>query len=489
MTIALEESAGTHDAAVKSPAAESVPAALDSGGAGITLPAPTPPPPDPCRFKEGFTRVVDRLERRIETVPLLNKIGRVAQISGLVIESDGPSVAIGDVCKVMSPTGGDAIHAEVVGFRDHRILLMPLGDMHRIHPGAIVSASGYGAAMPIGRGLIGRIIDGLGRPLDGLGSLQTDYTYQLRNAPPNPFRRQRIKETFQTGIKAIDVFTPVGCGQRMGIFAGSGVGKSTLLGMMARGAESEVNVIALIGERGRELREFVEADLGEEGMARSVVIVATSEQPAMVRLRAAMLATTIAEHFRDEGKKVLFMMDSVTRFAMAQREIGLAVGEPPSSRGYTPSVFSLLPRLLERTGAGERGSITAFYTVLVEGDDMNEPIADAVRGILDGHIVLKRALATANHFPAIDVLESVSRLTREICSPGELALMSNARDLLALYRKNEDLINIGAYTKGNNHRIDLAIDKHESLAQFLRQPFGDQVSRSSSYEQIEAVLK
>lgn len=444
---------------------------------------------EPSPFEKGIATVAERLERRLQTIPLLNKIGRVAQISGLVIESDGPNVAIGDVCKVMSPSGGEPVYAEVVGFRDHRILMMPLGDMHRIHPGAIVSASGYGAAMPVGRGLIGRIIDGLGRPLDSYGPLQSDYTYQLRNAPPNPFRRQRIKETFQTGIKAIDVFTPVGCGQRMGIFAGSGVGKSTLLGMMARGAESDVNVIALIGERGRELREFVEGDLGEEGMARSVVVVATSEQPAMVRLRAAMLATTIAEHFRDEGKKVLFMMDSVTRFAMAQREIGLAVGEPPSSRGYTPSVFSLLPRLLERTGAGEHGSITAFYTVLVEGDDMNEPIADAVRGILDGHIVLRRALATANHFPAIDVLESVSRLTREICTPQELAVMSNARDLLALYRKNEDLINIGAYTKGNNQRIDLAIEKYESLARFLRQPFGEKVTRQSSFEQISAILR
>ena len=439
-------------------------------------------------FENALEGVAERLERRLETIPLLNKVGRVAQISGLVIESDGPNVAIGDVCKVTAPNG-EPIYAEVVGFRDHRILMMPLGDMHRIHPGAIVSASGYGAAMPVGRALVGRIMDGLGRPLDGLGPLQADYTYQLRNAPPNPFRRKRIKDTFQTGIKAIDVFTPVGCGQRMGIFAGSGVGKSTLLGMMARGAESDVNVIALVGERGRELREFVEGDLGEEGMARSVVVVATSEQPAMVRLRAAMLATTIAEYFRDEGKKVLFMMDSVTRFAMAQREIGLAVGEPPSSRGYTPSVFSLLPRLLERTGAGEHGSITAFYTVLVEGDDMNEPIADAVRGILDGHIVLKRSLATANHFPAIDVLESVSRLTRELCTPEELAVMSKARDLLALYRKNEDLINIGAYTKGTNPRIDLAIEKYESLARFLRQPFHEKVSRQSSFEQISAILK
>lgn len=426
---------------------------------------------------------------RLKSASLIEKIGRVAQLSGLVIESDGPMASLGDVCRIKSARDGSGLLAEVVGFRDHRILLMPLGDMHNIHTGATVVASPQASAMPIGAGLIGRVIDGLGQPIDGRGPLRSERTTRLNCPPPNPLKRQRIHDSFQTGIKAIDVFTPMGCGQRMGIFAGSGVGKSTLLGMMARGAESDVNVIALIGERGRELREFVEKDLGKEGMARSVVVCSTSEAPALVRLRAALLATSIAEHFRDCGQKVLFMMDSVTRFAMAQREIGLSVGEPPSSRGYTPSVFAQLPRLLERTGAGETGSITAFYTVLVEGDDMNEPIADAVRGILDGHIVLSRALATANHFPAIDVLESVSRLIREVCTPEEVAMASNARDLLALYRKNEDLVNIGAYTKGSNARIDQAIEKQELLKGFLRQNVEETVSRQSSYQQLKELLK
>jgi flagellum-specific ATP synthase len=436
-----------------------------------------------------LAKIGERFYRRAQSISLIERVGRVAQVSGLVIESDGPTASMGDVCRIESTRNGAELYAEVVGFRDHRILLMPLGEVMHIHAGAKVIVSAHASAMPVGRGLIGRVIDGMGRPLDAHGPLNVERTTHLNHSAPNPLRRQRINQAFQTGIKAIDVFTPMGCGQRMGIFAGSGVGKSTLLGMMARGAESDVNVIALVGERGRELRDFIEKDLGEEGMARSVVVCSTSEAPALVRLRAALLATTIAEHFREQGQKVLFMMDSVTRFAMAQREIGLAIGEPPSSRGYTPSVFALLPRLLERTGAGETGSITAFYTVLVEGDDMNEPIADAVRGILDGHIVLTRALATANHFPAIDVLESVSRLVREVSAPGEVDLVSNARDLLALYRKNEDLVNIGAYTKGNNARIDLAIDKYEALNRFLRQKVEDKMTRADSFAQIAAVLK
>jgi flagellum-specific ATP synthase len=289
-------------------------------------------------------------------------------------------------------------------------------------------------------------------------------------------------------VKALDLFTPVGCGQRLGIFAGSGVGKSTLLGMIARGAESEINVIALVGERGRELREFIEKDLGPEGMARSIIVVSTSDQPALVRRRAALIATAIAEHFRDEGRKVLFMMDSVTRYAMAQREIGLAVGEPPTSRGYTPSVFSVLPRLLERTGMGETGSITALYTVLVDGDDMNEPIADAVRGILDGHVVLSRALATANHFPAVDVLESVSRVTLEVCQEKEISTISKARDLLSVYRKNEDVITIGAYTKGSSPNVDLAIEKQPLLRQLLRQPIEDKWSRERSFAELTQIV-
>ena len=432
--------------------------------------------------------MVKQFRAQMESMSTLEKIGHVAQVTGLVIESDGPNVTLGEVCRIISRRQGTEIHAEVVGFRDHRVLLMPLGDMHNIHVGCEVIGSATASTVPVGEGLIGRVIDGLGQPIDRRGPITAAFTHRLRNNPPHPLRRMRISKPFETGIKAIDTFTPIGRGQRMGIFAGSGVGKSTLLGMIARGAESDVNVIALIGERGRELREFIEKDLGEEGMARSVVIVSTSDQPALVRVRAALLATTIAEYFREVGRNVMFMMDSVTRFAMAQREIGLAVGEPPSSRGYTPSVFSLLPRLLERTGAGETGSITALYTVLVEGDDMNEPISDAVRGILDGHIVLSRALATANHFPAIEVLDSVSRLINDVCIPEEVANAGKARDLMAIYRRNEDLINIGAYTKNSNERIDLAIDKHDGFNRFLRQGVNEKFSREDSFQQLRELL-
>lgn len=437
----------------------------------------------------AFLPMIEQFRSQMEALSTVEKIGHVAQVTGLVIESDGPNVTLGEVCKIVSRRQNTEIHAEVVGFRDHRVLLMPLGDMHNIHVGCEVVGSASSSTVPVGDGLIGRVIDGLGQPIDRRGPITAAFTHRLRNTPPHPLRRRRITEPFETGIKAIDAFIPIGRGQRMGIFAGSGVGKSTLLGMMARGAESDVNVIALIGERGRELREFIEKDLGEEGMARSVVIVSTSDQPALVRVRAALLATTIAEYFRDAGRNVLFMMDSVTRFAMAQREIGLAVGEPPSSRGYTPSVFSLLPRLLERTGAGETGSITALYTVLVEGDDMNEPISDAVRGILDGHIVLSRALATSNHFPAIEVLESVSRLINDICNPDEVENAGKARDLMAIYRKNEDLINIGAYAKKSNAKIDLAIDKQDGFKSFLRQGVSEKFSREESFQKLGELLK
>jgi flagellum-specific ATP synthase len=436
----------------------------------------------------AFEPFVEQFRTRLRDTHHIERIGRVAQVTGLVIESDGPSVAIGEVCKIGLPGAVHGTYAEVVGFRDHRVLLMPLGDLQEVSAGCDVVASSFASSAPVGPRLIGRVIDGLGQPIDGLGALRAEFAKTLRNSPPNPLRRLRIQEPFETGIKVLDVFTPIGRGQRMGIFSGSGVGKSTLLGMMARGADADVNVIALVGERGRELREFIEKDLGETGMAKSVVVVATSDQPALVRLRAALLATTIAESFRDEGRRVLFMMDSVTRLAMAQREIGLAIGEPPSSRGYTPSVFSLLPRVLERAGNGEKGSITAFYTVLVEGDDMNEPIADAVRGILDGHIVLTRALATANHFPAVDALESISRVGLDISTPAESALAGKARDLLAIFRKNEDLINIGAYVKKTNQSIDRAIDKNEPLRAFMRQNVGEKFSRRGSYEALKEIL-
>ncbi len=439
----------------------------------------------------------DTFAQRLATLPTVQKIGRVAQVTGLVIETDGPNVGLGDVCEIRPRTEGAGsganaappLYAEVVGFREHRLLLMPLGEIGAIGPGVEVVACPSASTLSVGPGLIGRILDGLGNPMDGRGSLRdAPASYPLKGVPPNPLRRERIRQSFETGVRAIDLFTPVGRGQRLGIFAGSGVGKSSLMGMIAKGSEAEINVIALIGERGRELREFIEKDLGEEGMARSVVVAATSDQPAPVRLRAALTATAVAEWFRDQGRSVLFMMDSVTRFAMAQREIGLAVGEPPASRGYPPSVFALLPRLLERTGAGERGTITAFYTVLVEGDDLNEPVADTVRGILDGHIVLTRALATANHFPAIDVLESISRLNREVSTSEQLAQVGLARDLMAVYRRNEDLISVGAYARGSNPKLDLAVERRGAFESLLRQGLDEHSSRGEGHEQLTRIL-
>ena len=429
-----------------------------------------------------------KMNRNIGRFHAVEKVGRVIDVTGLVIESEGPDVPLGQVCEISSDRHDEAFTAEVVGFRGNRVLLMPLEEMSGIHPGCQVVASPKGLRIPVGNELLGRIVDGLGKPLDSDGFLKAQYEDFRSGGTINPLLRQRILEAFQTGVKAIDTFTPVGVGQRLGIFAGSGVGKSTLLGMLARGGSSDVNVIALVGERGRELREFIEKDLGEEGMRKSVVIISTSDQSATMRIRAAKLAIRIAEHFRDGGKNVLFLMDSVTRLAMAQREIGLAVGEPPATRGYTPSVFSLLPRLLERSGMGESGSITAFYTVLVEGDDMNEPVSDAVRGILDGHLVLDRSLATANHFPAIDVLESVSRLIRDVCTEDEVKLIGEARDLLSLYRKNEDLINIGAYTPKSNPKIDRAIAKYPSLMNFLRQNAAESVDRKTALGQLRRIM-
>jgi flagellum-specific ATP synthase len=413
---------------------------------------------------------LEGLLQRVRETEVVRNHGRVVQLIGLVIESEGPLAAVGEICRIESAGQDGATLAEVVGFRNHHVLLMPLGELHGIHPGAEVVALGTTLRVPVGDALKGRVIDGLGRPLDDLGPIHAGEQVSLNLQPPHPLKRQRIEHCFRTGIKAIDTFIPCGRGQRLGIFAGSGVGKSTLLGMIASQAEADVNVIALIGERGREVREFLEKDLDETGRRKSVVVVATSNQPAIARLKGAFVAMAVAEYFRDKGQNVLLMMDSVTRFAMAQREIGLAVGEPPATRGYTPSVFSLLPQLLERAGTGPSGSITGLFTVLVEADDMNDPIADAVRSILDGHIVLTRELATQNHYPAIDVLESVSRLTRDLTSPEQQKLTSQARETLATYRKNQDLINIGAYPAGTNPAIDLSIHLHEPLKTFLRQP-------------------
>ncbi|MEM9158772.1 MAG: FliI/YscN family ATPase [Verrucomicrobiota bacterium] len=425
---------------------------------------------------------------RVGSLDTVAHIGKVAQVTGLVIESEGPQAKLGEVCEIFSPGTTLKIHAEVVGFRDQRILLMPLEDMMGVYPGCHVRLSSGLNKVPVGDEVLGRVLDGLGKPIDAKGPIHYSESGTEHNQIPNPLLRNRIQEPFETGVKAIDLFSPVGQGQRLGVFAGSGVGKSTLMGMLARGSTSDVNVIALVGERGRELREFIEKDLGEEGMRRTVLVVATSDQSAPLRLRAAEMATSIAENFREAGKNVLFLMDSVTRYAMAQREVGLAIGEPPASRGYTPSVFAKLPRLLERSGNSQKGSITAFYTVLVEGDDLNEPISDTVRGILDGHIVLSRQLATANHFPAIDVLESISRLGPDITSPEGMALVGKARDGLATYRKNEDIISLGAYVGGSNAKIDQAIQTNERVMGFLRQQYRDRVTREESFEQLAQLV-
>jgi flagellum-specific ATP synthase len=412
---------------------------------------------------------MESLLRRVRETEVIRNHGRVVQLIGLVIESEGPLASVGEICRIESAGHDGSTLAEVVGFRNNHVLLMPLGELHGIHPGSEVIALGSALRVPVGDELMGRVIDGLGQPLDDLGPIHAADDVSLNLQPPHPLKRQRISQCFRTGIKAIDTFIPCGRGQRLGIFAGSGVGKSTLLGMIASRAEADVNVIALIGERGREVREFLEKDLDAAGRKKSVVVVATSNQPAIARLKGAFVAMAVAEYFRDQGRNVLLMMDSVTRFAMAQREIGLAVGEPPATRGYTPSVFSLMPQLLERAGSGEIGSITGLFTVLVEADDMNDPIADAVRSILDGHVVLTRELATQNHYPAIDVLESVSRLTRDLTTPDQQKLIARGREALATYRKNQDLINIGAYPAGTNPAIDLSIQLHEPIKAFLCQ--------------------
>ena len=441
-----------------------------------------------ARSKTLCTSRVENLLRRVQTTQVVRNHGRVVQLIGLVIESEGPLVAVGEICRIESARHDGSTLAEVVGFRNHHVLLMPLGEHRGIHPGSEVIALGTALRVPVGEQLKGRVLDGLGNPLDEQGPVRAGDQAALHLQPPHPLRRQRIRQSFQTGIKALDTLVPCGRGQRLGIFAGSGVGKSTLLGMIASQAEADVNVIALIGERGREVREFMEKDLDEAGRRKSVVVVATSNQPALARVKGAFAAMTIAEYFRNKGQNVLLMMDSVTRFAMAQREIGLAVGEPPTTRGYTPSVFSLLPQLLERAGAGERGSITGLFTVLVEADDMNDPIADSVRSILDGHVVLTRELATQNHYPAIDVLESVSRLTRDLTTIAQQKISALARESLATYRKNQDLINIGAYPPGTNAAIDSSIQLHEPLKAFLQQPAGQGFTTAQSWALLGKIM-
>ncbi len=403
--------------------------------------------------------------------------GKVTQVIGLVIESIGPPAMIGEICHIyadranyIDPTR-PPIKAEVVGFREKRVLLMPLGVMEGIKPGSEVIATRRTHQVGVGKELLGRMLDGLGNPMDGGTPLETTCHYPVNSPPPNAVTRPRITQSLQTGVRVLDGCLTLGKGQRMGIFAGSGVGKSTLLGMIARNTSADVNVIALVGERGREVRDFIEESLGEEGLKRSVVVVATSDLPALVRIKAPLVATAIAEYFRDQGANVLLMMDSVTRLAMAQREVGLAIGEPPATRGYTPSVFAMLPRLLERAGTSSNGtgSITGLYTVLVEGDDMNEPVADTVRGILDGHVVLSRSLAHKSHYPAVDLLQSISRVMPQITSSEQRDSAEHLRELLATYKSAEDLINIGAYTDGSNPMIDKAKARIGAINGFLRQ--------------------
>ncbi|MCY8353763.1 flagellar protein export ATPase FliI [Bacillus haynesii] len=422
----------------------------------------------------------------IETADSFKRYGKVKQAVGLMIESKGPECSIGDVCKIYTKGDGPkAIKAEVVGFKDQNILLMPYLEAANIAPGSIVEATGESLRVKVGSGLAGQVVDAFGNPLDGsalpkgLAQVSTD------QAPPNPMKRPPIREKMAVGVRSIDSLLTVGKGQRVGIFAGSGVGKSTLMGMIARETAADLNVIALVGERGREVREFIEKDLGEEGLKRTIVVVATSDQPALMRLKAAYTATAIAEYFRDKGQNVMFMMDSVTRVAMAQREIGLATGEPPTTKGYTPSVFAILPKLLERTGTTENGSITAFYTVLVDGDDMNEPIADTVRGILDGHIVLDRNLANKGQFPAVNILKSISRVMSNIAEKDHIRAANRFREMLSTYQNSEDLINIGAYKKGSSREIDEAIQFHPKLISFLKQ----EVDEAASLEESISLLK
>jgi flagellum-specific ATP synthase len=416
--------------------------------------------------------------------------GKISDIVGISIESIGPFASIGDVCIIDTKQNGSSpIKAEVVGFKNQRTLIMPLGEVKGISPGLKILNLGRKLEIPVGRELLGRILSGDGTPIDGKEAPRVNDFYPVDNTPPNAYQRKRIKEPITTGIRAIDGMLTIGKGQRIGIFSGSGVGKSTLLGMVARNTSADVNVIALIGERGREVREFIERDLGEEGMARSVVVVVTSNEPPLLRIRGAYVATAIAEYFRDQGLDVMFMMDSVTRFAMSQREVGLAIGEPPATKGYTPSVFSVLPKLLERTGTSEKGTITAFYTVLVEGDDVNEPISDAVRGILDGHIVLSRALAAKNHYPAIDILGSISRLMVEVVNEKHQKSANKLREVLATYREAEDLINIGAYVKGSNPKIDYALSKIDKVNEYIRQGIFEKSSYEDAVNKLTSIFE
>ncbi|MDR3160415.1 MAG: FliI/YscN family ATPase [Spirochaetaceae bacterium] len=421
-----------------------------------------------------------------EGIDPIKWVGRVVKVQGLLIESRGPRAVIGEICRIEAPKAGGIIRAEVVGLRGEIVQLMAYGETAGLEIGDRVVASGSRLDVAVSDKLLGRVLDALGNPADGKGEIESLLRYPAEASPPDPLQRKQISRRIATGVRALDGLLAIGRGQRVGIFSGSGVGKSTLLGMIARNTNADVNVVALIGERGREVNDFIENDLGREGLARSVVVVSPSNAPPLSRIRGAYVATAVAEYFRDQGLDVMLLFDSVTRFSLAQREIGLAIGEPPATRGYPPSVFDTMPKLLERSGTSDRGSITAFYTILVEGDDMDEPIADTARGILDGHIVLSRRLAEAYHYPAIDVLASVSRLAPVVSGPGSRKAAGYIRRLMALYAENEDLITLGAYAAGTNPAVDEAIAKKPALDAFLVQGMDE---RSSVKETLSAVAK
>ena len=427
-------------------------------------------------------KIFEALLKRLEDEDFDKFNGKVNKVVGLTIESKGPDASLGELCKIYTKDG-KRILAEVVGFKDEDVVLMPLEDATGLRPGCEVVSTNRVVDVGVGEALKGRVLDGLGQPIDGKPFVP-EKRYPIVNESPHPLKRKRIKEPLPVGIRAIDGFITLGKGQRIGIFAGSGVGKSTLMGMIARNTYADINVIALIGERGREVREFIERDLGEEGLKRSVVVVSTSDQPALVRVKSLLTATAIAEYFRDQGYDVMLMVDSLTRWAMAQREVGLSIGEPPTTRGYPPSVFAGLPKILERAGNSDVGSITAIYTVLVEADDFNEPISDTVRSIVDGHIMLSRSLAEANHYPAIDVLASISRLMTEVVSEDHYRAAAKLKDLMATYRSSKDLIDVGAYKKGSNPKIDMAIDMMDKINSFLRQEMYEKIDYESTIERL-----
>jgi len=433
--------------------------------------------------------ILNKHKRLISKADPIKVNGKVTDVIGLIIVSAGPNVSLGEICTVLDREGNEVCKSEVVGFKDGKVLSIALGEVYKISPSCEIIASGKSFLIGVGDNLLGRVIDGLGNPIDGKGEILCPSYLPVYNEPPNPLKRKRIDSALQTGVRSIDGLLTVGKGQRIGIFAGSGVGKSVTMGMIARNTNADINVITLIGERGREVREFIEKDLGSEGLKKSVVIVATSDKSALIRMKGAFIGTTIAEYFRDCGKDVVLMMDSVTRFAMAQREIGLTIGEPPTTKGYTPSVFAILPKLLERAGNTNKGSITGFYTVLVDGDDMTEPIADAARSILDGHVVLSRKLANKGQFPAVDPLQSVSRVMPDVVTSDHRKRASVFNEILATYNEAEDLINIGAYVKGSSPQIDHALSKIKYLRGFLKQDMNDKTLYEETINRLNEIIE